>query len=153
MKIKSLTTAVLLLTAQLGIGFPSKAEERHHHQHHVSLFLGGTHTDHDDGFTGGLEYEYLLNNNFGIGVLGEYTHLDHDTWIVGIPLILHPYGGLRFVAMPGVEITDDHDEFLFRLGVGYDIPAGDWIITPAFNIDFVDNEENLVFGISLGKTF
>ena len=71
----------------------------------------------------------------------------------GVPFVLHPYEGLKLVVMPGVEITDDHDEFLFRLGVGYDIAAGDWVVTPALNVDFVDNEENLVFGVAFGKAF
>lgn len=150
MGFRILVVIATLHTSLVGLAI---AEEGHGHKHHASVFVGGTHTDHDDGFTVGLEYEYRMQPEFGIGVLGEYANLDHDVWIVGLPFVFHPYQGLRLLAMPGVELTSDHEEFLVRLGVGYDIPAGDWVITPGFNVDFVDHEENLIFGIAFGKSF
>jgi hypothetical protein len=153
MKLQILATALLLSFGQLGIRHPATAEESHGHKHDASVFVGGTHTDHDDGFTIGLEYEFRFHQKIGVGVSGEYASLAHDTWVVGMGFVLHPYRGLKFVAMPGAEITNEHEEFLFRLGIGYDIPAGDWAISPRFNVDFVDGEENLVFGITLGKAF
>jgi len=70
--------------------------------------------------------------------------------------MLKPAGNLFFVVAPGIVIVDEEstdNHFLFRLGAGYDIDLGNISLTPTVNLDFVEGEESLVFGISLGKGF
>ena len=124
------------------------------HPHHVAVFIGGSDTEVDgSGFTIGLDYEYRLSKLFGVGAMVEYADIDHSAWIIGVPFVLHPWKGLRLQAMPGVEFIDDHSNFLFRAGIGYDIPVGDWSLTPSFNVDFVSGHENLIFGVAIGRSF
>jgi len=66
---------------------------------------------------------------------------------------IHPYKGFRFTLAPGLEHREGEDEFLFRAGVGYEFEIGRWSILPEFNIDFVDGEEALVYGVSFGYGF
>ena len=60
----------------------------------------------------------------------------------------------------GVEIPvknrdNDRDyKFLFRVGAAYEFEIGEkWAITPEFNVDFVDNSEVYVYGLSFGYKF
>jgi len=55
---------------------------------------------------------------------------------------------------PGFEKKSEHGaEFLIRAGVMYDFEVGRFTIAPAFNIDFVDDEEVLVYGLNIGRGF
>ncbi len=128
-------------------------EELENH-HHVEVFLGNTHTEDDeDAFSIGVQYEYRLSPLMGVGILGEYAFEDLDSWVVGVPLTLHPGAGWQLVAMPGVEIENNETSFLFRAGVGYEFELEQFTIKPEFNADFVKGDVNLVFGASLGVGF
>ena len=86
----------------------------------------------------------------------EYAGGDFKEWVLAVPFFLHPYKGWRFLVAPGVAIpNNDHDdEFLFRVGAAYEFEIGEkWAITPEFNLDFVDNSEVLVYGLSFGYKF
>jgi hypothetical protein len=132
----------------------SAADHEVERKHHLAVFLGDTHTEDDeDAFTMGLDYEYRVAPVFGIGALGEYAGGNIESGVIGAPLSLHPYGGVRLVAMPGVEITEEHTNFLFRLGIGYEFELERWTIAPEFNADFVESDTNLVFGVSVGLGF
>ena len=121
-----------------------------YHPHHVAVFVGGTDSAHEgSGVSLGIDYEYRWHQNFGVGVLAEYADLNHAAWIVGVPLFVHPYRGLKLLVMPGVEFTNNHSNFLTRVGVGYDFHIGDWSITPSANVDFVAGANNLVFGLGV----
>ncbi len=55
---------------------------------------------------------------------------------------------------PGVEDAEGHDrEFLVRAGLAYDFEFGSLTIAPTLNVDFVDDEEIFVFGVTLGRGF
>ncbi len=142
------------------------------HRHHLSIFLGVTDgeierhaeagAESEEGsvivedsrvFSVGLDYEYRLNQHWGIGALVDYVGKDRS-WVAGIPLTLHPGGSWKLLAAPGFENKDDEDrEFLVRLGVMYDFEVGGYTITPVFNVDLVDDEEVLVYGLNIGKGF
>ncbi len=118
------------------------------------MFLGNTHTEEGvDAFAIGGQYEYRVSPLVGIGVMGEYTFEDVDSWVVGVPFTLHPGAGWQLVAMPGVELEGDETTFLFRAGVGYQFELEQFTIKPEFNADFVGGEVDLVFGASLGFGF
>ena len=122
--------------------------------HHVEVFLGNTHTEEGvDAFSIGAQYEYRMSPLLGIGVLGEYATENIDSWVVGVPLTIHPGAGWELVAMPGVELESDETTFLFRAGVGYEFELEQFTIKPEFNADFVGGEVDLVFGASFGFGF
>jgi hypothetical protein len=125
----------------------------HEHRHHIALFLGATHTDDEDEFSIGIDYEYRLKPILGVGGLAEYTGGDLETTVLAAALFIHPYDEWRLVLAPGFENEDGDNEFLFRAGVSYAFPVGKWTVSPEFNVDFVDEEENLVYGLSFGRGF
>ena len=141
-----------------GQSHTAKDTSAHYHTNLVELFLGGTYEDGDhgseDGFSVGIVYERRLNNLWGTGGFYEYVAGDFDKWSVGIPLFIHPYKEFRFTLAPGLEHRDSGDEFLFRLGVGYEFELSKrWIWMPEFNVDFVDGQEAYVFGLAIGYGF
>ena len=155
---------MILLVLIVPVKIP--AEEAEHgskekeleHRHLIALFIGDTHEDEENGITVGLGYEYRLNQLFGIGGIVEYAGVDFKESLVMAPLFLHPYKGWLFVVAPGVAIPKKHSgddvEFLFRVGAAYEFEIGEkWVLTPEFNVDFVDNREALVFGLSFGYKF
>ena len=155
-----LMMAILVLLMPVKIpaeeaGHGSKGEVLEN-RHGIELFLGNTQDDGENGFSVGLSYEYRLNQLFGIGGIVEYAGGDFKKWTLGVPFFLHPYKGWRFLVAPGVSIpdNDDDDEFLFRVGAAYEFEIGEkWANTPEFNVDFVDNSEELVYGLSFGYKF
>ena len=157
LRILTLSAAVFVLTMPLQV---LAAEEGHggqkelpYHRHHIGLLLGNTHEEHEDTFTVGLDYEYRFCQYLGIGVLGEYLGEDFREGVFLVPLFIHPYKGLRFIAAPGIKPKKEDDKFLWRLGVGYRFPIGNWTIAPEFNVDFSEGEKGYVYGISVGYGF
>ena len=130
-----------------------KPDQEETSRNRMELFLGNTHDEGEDAFSVGVTYEYRFRKLIGLGALWEYADGDFDKWIAGVPFFLHPYKGLRFEVAPGVEHAESDNEFLVRLGVGYEFEIGRWSITPEFNMDFVDGEESIVYGISFGYGF
>jgi hypothetical protein len=161
----ALALAVVAVTS-LTVSHLSAAEqtqELHHDSEHshlntLGVFLGNTYEDGDhgseNGFSFGLNYERRFSKFLGVGGFYEYAAGDFDKWSVGVPLFIHPYREFRFVLAPGLEHRHGDDEFLFRIGVGYEFQLKErWIISPEFNVDFVDGEDAQVFGISFGIGF
>jgi hypothetical protein len=68
------------------------------------LFGGLTQEGADHGASIGLEYEYRLNDLFGVGALGEYAGGDFDSWVIGVSGFIHPYAGWFICLAPGVGI-------------------------------------------------
>jgi hypothetical protein len=145
-------------------------EEHHYHRHHVAVFVGGTNTEihseehgHDEGGTDqtertnaltiGIDYGYRLTSLVGVAGLLEYAGGDVHSTVAAGGLFLHAIGGLKFLLAPGVEYREDHTNFLFRTAVYYDIFFGNMTVAPVVNVDFVDGEQNLVYGISVGYGF
>ena len=137
----------------------------------VGLFFGGTtNTDTDkSGFAFGADYERRLSRLWGIGLLAELTVGEKRPrdFVLGLPLSLHPIGGLRVILAPGLEIkppgaeeegesgSDEKDvEGLVRLGASYEFEVGRYTIAPEFDVDLVRLEEVvLVYGVALGLGF
>jgi hypothetical protein len=119
--------------------------------HYMRLFVGGTYEDDDTGFSMGGEYEYRFRKLFGLGPMAEYTAGVFDSWVLGVPFILHPHDGWVLLAAPGVEIADGETEFLFRIGGAYEFEVGEKLsIAPEINIDFTEGEQKFVFGLAFG---
>jgi hypothetical protein len=93
--------------------------------------------------------------------------------ILAAAVFWHPGGGWKFLGAPGVEyhqgrggeaappkseghgeVDEDETYFLFRLGVAYDIHlGGSWGLAPAVDLDFVESERVLVYGLNLTHGF
>ena len=157
LRVLVLSLAVFALVMPLQ-GLPAEethAEHResHYHHHHVGLLLGNTHEEHEDDFTVGLDYEYRFSQYIGIGGLLEYVGEDIREWVGLVPLFIHPHKGFRFMAAPGIKHKEDEDKFLWRLGIGYRFPIGNWTIAPEFNLDFTEGRTAEVYGLSFGYGF
>ena len=153
-----LLSAVVLLIMMAPGTTPAEEEHEGHegihgHQHRLELFLGNTHNEGEDGFSVGLTYEYRLNAILGVGGLVEYVGGELNEFIGAVPLFIHPYKGWRFILAPGFDSKQDRRDFLFRAGVGYEFEIDRWSISPEFNVDFVDGEHVLVYGVSFGYGF
>jgi hypothetical protein len=155
----SIMLVALVAIALTGIGAGTvlaEEEAGEEGRNELSLFLGGTHTSDDDGFSVGLDYEYHVNRRFGIGGLLEYTGPDFREWIVGLPICWHPWRELKLFVAPGVDFDrpDDKTYFLVRIGSEYGFGIGrGFEIAPALNIDFTSEETSLVYGVSIAKKF
>ena len=124
------------------------------HDHNLAFFMGNTHDGSEDGFSVGMGYEYRLSETNGIGGLVEYASGELDSWVVAVPLLIHPYKGLRFLVALGFEYEHSEAEFLVRAGIAYEFEMGKkWTIAPAFNVDFVDSDEKYIYGLEFGYKF
>lgn len=161
-----------------GVSHGEHGEEGEHHGHEyhpneIALFAGITDEEHHDSeFSLGIEYERRLSQHWGVGGLLEYTDELRNS-ILAVPVYWHPGGGWKLVAAPGIErhngrglvatphkaeghseVDEDETYFLFRLGVAYDIHlGGSWGLAPGVNLDFVEGERVLVYGVSLTYGF
>jgi hypothetical protein len=82
----------------------------------------------------------------------------HDTIRDLVVLGLGSYhfgGGFRVVTGPGVEFGQDHDEFVFRIGTGYEVVYGTgFTLAPEINVDLIGDEKTTwVYGLAFGKEF
>jgi hypothetical protein len=157
LRILVLSVAVFVLTMPVQA---LAAEEEHgehqesqYHRHHVGLLLGNTHEEGEDEFTIGLDYEYRFSQYFGIGLLGEYVGEDAREGVGMGLLFIHPYKGFRFLAGAGVKPKAEETKFIWRLGIGYRFPIGNWTIAPEFNLDFTEGRTVEVYGVSFGYGF
>lgn len=152
-------------------------EEHAFHRHHVAVFLGATtaeapkhggegavETESEGGgssgetesvteATIGLDYEYRLSRIWGVGFLFDYVGGDARASVAAAGVFLHPVAGLKLLAAPGLEHHEGENEFLVRLGVGYEFEVGRWALTPGASVDFVDGDEAYVYGLYIGRGF
>jgi hypothetical protein len=126
-------------------------------RHGLGLFLGVTAKEGDAGPSTGIDYEYRLNEMFGIGGVLELTFADFREGIAGVPIYWHAWRELKLVVAPGIEFTpplDGTGEFLLRVGgeYGFGAPRG-FDIAPALYFDFTSKAAAYVFGATVAKTF
>ena len=79
-----------------------------------------------------------------------------------MPVFLHASERLKFLAAAGYESLgpfEDEEghhedrETVVRLGVEYAFHVGKYSLSPALNVDFVEGEELLVVGVTIGRGF
>ena len=124
------------------------------HKHHLAGFLGNT-TNYKgkNAFTYGLDYEYRLNQLWGLAALFDNAGDDIQTTVVAVGAMLHPVGGLRLQAAPGLDFHGSKEEFVIRFGVLYDFHLGNWTLGPATYLDVLEAKESLIFGLGFGRGF
>jgi hypothetical protein len=159
LRVRSLLFCIFILVALTSMGVCAELESEAHekegdHRNKVSLFGGNTQDGSENGASIGLEYEYRLNPRLGIGGLGEYAGGDFDSWVIGIPVFIHPHGGWVLFLAPGLEFEDSETNLLFRVGSGYEFELMPrWSLAPEINVDFADGDTKLVYGLTLSWEF
>jgi len=102
----------------------------------------------------GTKYEYHFSETNGVGGLIEYSSGELDSWVIAVPLFIHPYKGLRLLGAIGFDERNNDTEFLFRAGIGYKFKINDkWNIIPEFNYDFVEGDEKYGYGVIFNYEF
>jgi hypothetical protein len=153
---------LISLIVALAFSLPVIADEPHEgaehsfHRHHMALFIGNTQEGDENGVSFGADYEYRVNQIFGIGGIVEYAGGEFEHWLGLVSMFIHPYGDWRIIMAPGVEFIKGEDEgdFVFRTGIGYQFHFGErYTIAPEFNVDFGEHETLFVYGISIGLGF
>lgn len=136
----------------------------HNHKNHLALFAGATsNLEHSHtAFTLGIDYEYRFSEKLGAGLLAEYIFEDHTEILLGVSIVWHPVSNLKILAAPLVALTvldlipdgtKLHSEFGFRAGAGYDFHIKNHSIGPTVNLDFIDGNTALVYGLNFGFGF
>lgn len=157
MRAKTLMFAIVVTVLVLLPAGPCLADDGGDFEdQYLGVFIGATDWDHSNNreFTAGLHWEYRFHEYVGAGLLAEVGDVGNDTYKAAIAIWVHPFADLRLVVAPGYEFIGGDDEEFVRGGIGWDFHAGDnFVITPNFNIDFMDPEDVYVYGIDFGFTF
>ncbi len=137
-----------------------------HERNDIGVFLGITTGGEEVGggkedATGtiGVDYRRRLSRRIGVGFLVEFSGGERRDHVGLVPLTfwLSPRAQLIVGAgweRSGSEVFGGKSEFLGRLGFGYSIellPRN--TIRPEINVDFVDGEQLVVVGASIGWGF
>jgi len=119
----------------------------------------------------GLDFQYWFNEHWGLGLkndieIAKYTltgsdessgnELRENPFIISLPVYYSPWdGGLTFYTGPGIELEDDHNFWVYRLGIGYEFHLpGHWDFAPEFVYDLKDGTHNsFTIAIGVGKRF
>ncbi len=151
------------------------AEEFKHHR--VAVILGHGHVfgaETTDGAnivtipTWGIDYQYWINQKFGAGLKADIEIMDYviesgdnvkyvrnNPFIISTVFLYNPLGKGYVLAGPGIEIEEDHNFFIFRIGGGYEFEIpGHWDFTPEVLFDLKNgNIGSFTWGIGVGKRF
>lgn len=126
------------------------------HRNHLAV-VGGFARHHGKNANYlGLEYEYELNERWGIGGFYEQTFNGVDIEALGITGAYSPGAGWKLMGGIGSEGKLDNSErkWLARAGVGYRFHVGDLTVTPLFTADWIeDNSTALYLGAAVGFGF
>ncbi len=145
-KVSTLVLSSIICTA-LSPTLKAETEGEHHQPGStLGLFIGDTTEDRRVGETIGLEFEHRINATWGVGLTAEHVAGDFDVNVLVIPVAMHN-GPWKLYAGPGLEHTHNHEHPLFRVGAEYGFHVGDFEISPQIDLDFVDGERLLIFGV------
>lgn len=98
----------------------------------------------------GLEYEYLLREKWGLGAFGEWVAGDIETAVIGVTANYHPIEELAIVFGPGVELNEEEELWIGRLGAAYEFEVGKFFIAPAAYVDWIEGGD---FAVLAGLNF
>ena len=121
-------------------------------KHRVNGLVGGTTDRGGGGFTIGGNYEYLLKHELGIAGFADITFGSRTTTTVGGGVWWHPADRWNLLAAPGVSFGNGTDVFV-RLGVAYDFPFKEYLLSPYVSVDVFGNKTPVFFAFSFGKKF
>jgi len=150
----SLALAALLLPLQVPAQ-EGETETEAFERNKVGFAVGMTGAGRrENGMTLALIYERRVTESFGIGAEAERVFGDLQFWLFMVPFEYHR-GRWAIFAGPGIEMQDDgDDEPLIRIGTRYGFELTEnWEIEPAFAVDFVDDEVEVVAAFEFVRGF
>lgn len=124
-------------------------------RHHVSVILGNTQLVEEghDGFTFGMDYEYLLNDRLGIGFVAEHAFDDLDVTAAFAVADVHITHSWVVQLGPGVEIEHGEAYYVGRLGTYYEFEVSEFTVAPQVAYDLSEIEDSVVYGLLIGRMF
>jgi hypothetical protein len=150
---------VLAISSILLICLTNPAQAAGEVKHIPGIFVGATNFDSETKLTLGLEYEYKINQQWGVGAVYESTSEAHHGDGVTVSLVsafYHPDNHIRLGIGLGQEEVGGyhpHTENLYRISAGYDYHVDQFGIAPTVAVDFIDGEQALVFGVAFTRPF
>lgn len=169
MKRNRLTVFIFLLVCKLSFG-----QEHEEERHRIALVLGHSYVSLENKEilsipTFGFDYEYWLNNHWGLGVFSDIELITNAVsptvdglvvereypLVVTLDVLWNPHKHLEFVIGPGMVIEKRKVKKLIRFGVEYDLTLGHhWDVAPNFFYDQkFDGSYAISIGIGIGKSF
>jgi len=141
--------------------FAEEAEHEAGHafaRHDLAIFLGVTNDRTSKELTQGFEYEYRITSWFGAGGLVDLAFGEDRVTVVAVGAFFRPYHRLILLVAPGYERVKssssshaDHIDFLLRIGGAWEFEMTEkFYLAPTINVDFLENEEILVWGLNFG---
>ncbi len=148
-----LPAAVIQAQAQTAEAETDAIEEEAEPRHSLSVFVGGTTTEHISAFTLGLDYQYRVTPVIGVGALFDHAFGEIKSTILGAALFVH-FRRWEATLAPAVEFHGDSEEeaaMAFRFGLGYEIELGSWTLVPSLLFDTErGGDPAVVYGIAFG---
>lgn len=123
-------------------------------KHTGNLFLGYTTERGGGGFTVGGQYEYRMNDKFGIGGLVDLVFASKFSFVGAAAFYWHPMPKLTVLGAPGYSWSRK-DEFITRVGAAYDFELKDagFALAPAVYVDLFAEDTPIIAGVYLSKKF
>ena len=82
------------------------------------------------------------------------SHDDIDAWTFLAVADLHLTRGLAIQTGPGVEVLEEGEEFVVRVGLLYEFELGEgWTLSPQVHYDWTQEEDTMVYGLAFGRAF
>jgi hypothetical protein len=133
----------------------SEAEHSVHGRNHLSVLLANTHvTEEGNNATVGIDYEYRVNKLLGVGAIIERAYGELNATTVLAVADIHFHNGLIMQVGPGVELAEDENVFVSRVGILYEYEIEHYTISPQLHWDYHHDESNAVIaGLALGFSF
>lgn len=146
---------LLVVAAALIAATPSKAAEEGHHPHHVAAAISIARHNGKNSAAVGLDYAYIFESGFALGVYYEDVRGDFDIQAIGVGFGKFFDNGWKFSTGPGIErkLKSDKNLFLWHVTGGYEWHQGRWSFGPQATIDFIQDASTtyyLGFGVGYG---
>jgi len=123
-------------------------------KHTGNLFVGYTTERGGGGFTVGGQYEYRMNEKFGIGGLVDLVFADKNSVVGAAAFYWHPLPKLTVLGAPGFSWSRK-DEFITRVGAAweFELKDGGYALAPAVYVDLFAEDTPIIAGVYLSKKF
>lgn len=123
----------------------------------------------DFGALIGLDFEYKLPEiepAVGVGALVEFGFFEHIEYVIGFPISVHPFPGVKMFVAPCLSYVDKpnkasldelHEDwnkrFLLKFGGSYTFEFDRYSISPTLSGDVVGPEFKLNLGVAFAFAF
>lgn len=103
----------------------------------------------------GLDYEYRIDSQWGVGAVLETVVFDEEgrDLAFAIPIYWNPVSNLTLGAGPGFETDRRHTSFMVRFSASYSFHIRKFSVVPLVAVDLANGAQTLVYGFSIGRYF